>query len=103
MRLEHTSLTKLKSDILRIAQKYLTTDEYRVFFFGSRVIGRGSERSDIDIGIEGNAPVPRAVLEKIREELEELPVLYKFDVVDFYHLRPEFKKVALARIEPLSP
>lgn len=54
-----------------------------MFLFGSRASGKARERSDIDIGIEGPAPVPRAALAAINDELEEAPPLYTVEVVDF--------------------
>jgi predicted nucleotidyltransferase len=53
------------------------------FCSGSRAAGSAAERSDIDIGIEGPAPVPRSALAAIHDELEEAPTLYTIDVVDF--------------------
>ena len=38
---------------------HLPDPAYRVFLFGSRATGTAGERSDIDIGIDGPAPVPR--------------------------------------------
>ena len=94
MRLEHYPEEKLKKEILEIIGKYLDINECAVFFFGSRVDGRGDESSDIDIGIEGDKPMPGHILEKIREEIENLPVLYSFDVVDFSRMPEKFKETA---------
>ena len=47
-----------------VIRRYLPDPAYRVFLFGSRVTGSGGERSDIDIGIEGPAPVARTALAK---------------------------------------
>lgn len=71
---------------------------YRVFLFGSRATGSAGERSDIDIGIEGPAPVPRAALAAIQDELDEAPTLYTIDVVDFTRLPEKFRLVAERRI-----
>ena len=71
---------------------------YRVFLFGSRAEGTAHERSDIDIGIDGPAPVPAAVMAQIREELEEAPTLYTVEVVDFARVTDNFKAVARHRV-----
>lgn len=102
MKLEYYSTKKLKKEISNIIGKYLDLKLYKVFFFGSRVAGKGDERSDIDIGIKGKKPVPSGILLDIQEELENLPTLYKIEIVDFAKVDEKFKKVALKNIEPLN-
>lgn len=82
--------------------KYLDLGKYKVFFFGSRVIGTGNERSDIDIGIEGSKSVPSVALLNIKEEIDLLPTLYKIEIVDFSRVESKFKSVALQKIEPIN-
>lgn len=94
---------KLQQDILSIVGKYLNLGQHRIFFFGSRVSGKGNERSDIDIGIEGPEPIPVETTAKIREELTNLPTLYSIDVVDFRSAGEDFRKVAKKHIEIISP
>lgn len=77
-------------------------NQYKVFFFGSRVTGKGDERSDIDIGIEENIKIPLNVITQIKEEIGNLPILYKIDIVDFKNTSPEFKEVALQDIEVIN-
>jgi len=93
MRIEYYPLEKLKKDILDIVGKYLDILEYKVFFFGSRVIGFGNERSDIDIGIEGPREIPYEIMAKIKDEIDNLPILYKIEIVDFANVSPDFYKV----------
>lgn len=102
MRLEHYPIEKLKKEILEILRRHLNLAEYRVFFFGSRVAGRGTERSDIDVGIEGEELISAKALLDIQEEIEELPTLYKIEIVDFKRVAPIFKEVALQYIELIS-
>lgn len=102
MRLEHYPIEKLKKETREIVGKHLDLAKYRVFFFGSRVTEKGTDRSDIDVGIDGPEPVPFEALMDIQEELEKLPVLYKIDVVDFRSVVSKFKEVALQHTELLS-
>lgn len=102
MRLEFYPVEKLKKEILEIIGRYLDLKVYRVFFFGSRVIGKGSERSDIDVGIEGPLPVPPKIMSEIEDEIENLPTLYKIEIVDFSQVPEKFKKVAKEKIEILN-
>ena len=81
-----------------VIRRHLPDPAYRVFLSGSRATSSAGERSDIDIGIEGPAPVPRAALAAIHDELEEAPTLYTIDVVDFARAHEQFRRVAQTRI-----
>jgi predicted nucleotidyltransferase len=95
MKLEHYSEEKLKKEILEIIGKYLDLKKYKVFFFGSRVSGKGDELSDIDVGIEGVNKFDESIIYKIKEDIEEnLNILYKIDVVNFTDASEKFLKVA---------
>lgn len=102
MRIEYYPVEKLKREILKIARKYIDTKRYRLFFFGSRVTGNGTDRSDIDIGIEGPKPVPLETISEIETEIEKLPTLYKIEIVDFARVAEKFRKVALKYTEPIN-
>lgn len=101
MRLEHYPIEKLKKEILEILGKHLDLSKYRVFFFGSRVSGQADDRSDIDIGIEGPSPVPTEAWLDIQEEIENLPTLYKVEIVDFKRTADVFREVALEHTEDI--
>jgi len=75
MKLEHYPEKKLKAQIRDIVGRYLDLNLYRVFMLGSRVSGLSSERSDIDIGIQGPEEIPGNIRIEILEELENVPVL----------------------------
>lgn len=102
MRLEYYPQDKLKKEISVIFGKYLDLKKYKIFFFGSRVSGKGNKRSDIDVGIQSSTPVPAAALSYIEEDLDKLPILYKIEVVDFSQVDTKFKQVALQKIEPIN-
>ncbi len=93
--------TKFKKEVGDLLHSYLG-ENYSFFIFGSRVVGGGSDRSDIDIGISGMSPVPDSKMLMIREKLDDFPLLYKIDVVDFSKVSDEFKSVALQKIIPLN-
>lgn len=102
MRLEFYPKERLRTQVRQILRKYLNLNEYRIFFFGSRVSGSGNERSDIDIGIEGSQRVPPAIWAKILEGMDGLPTLYKIDLVDFKNISPDFRQAALKNIEGIA-
>ena len=54
-----------------------------IYLFGSEVAGPRRPASDIDVGLMGDGPLSAALLQRIEDELEELPTLRSFDVVDF--------------------
>lgn len=98
MKLEHYSEKILRDRINGIVQKYLGGNA-EVFFFGSRVTGTASQRSDIDVGIDAGMPIDAEVFFKIQEEIEDIPTLYTIDVVDFSQVSPKFRDIALKSIE----
>jgi len=81
-----------------VIRRHVPDPAYRVFLFGSRATGSAGERSDIDIGTEGPAPVSRAALAAIHDELEDAPTLYTIDVVDFARMPERFRRVAERQI-----
>jgi predicted nucleotidyltransferase len=99
MRLEHYPVDKLKQEVRDILGRHLDLSQYRVFFFGSRVTGKGTDRSDIDIGIEGKEPVPAETMDAIQEDIENLPTLYKIEIVDFKRVTEKFYQVATQQRE----
>ncbi len=99
MKLEFYPSEKLKREILEIISKYLDLNTYKVFFFGSRVRGDNFAGADIDIGIEGPYEIPSKIKLLIEEEIDELPTLYKFDIVDFKKVTDEFKREASKYLE----
>lgn len=101
-KLKHYRAKKLKEEVRKIIGKHLDLSKYRVFIFGSRINGRNTDRSDIDVGIEGPAPIPPRKLADIKEEIDNLSTLYTIEVVDFKKIAPKFKAVAKKHIEVIS-
>lgn len=99
MKIEHYSEKKLKKEIIAILAKYPDLSQYRVFFFGSRVKGNNFSSADIDIGIEGSREIPVEIKLAIQEQIDSLPTLYKFDIVDFKTASDKFKKEAFKNKE----
>ena len=94
-------IQEIKEQLVKIIKAEINLPHYKVFIFGSRTNGQAGERSDIDIGIEAESKIPAKMLESVKEALETIPTLKKFDVVDFKDVSPEFKEVALQKIEVL--
>ncbi len=91
--------TLLSPLIVTIFKKYIPDGNYKVFYFGSRVNGKADIRSDFDIGIEAKTPVPLDIMFRIQDDLNELDMFQKMDVVDFYNVSHEFKEFAMKHTE----
>ena len=102
MRLERYPVERLKKELLAVVGKHLDLNTHRLFFFGSRVTGGGTDRSDVDVGIEGPESVPAPQWLAIQDEVDELPMLYKIEFVDFKRVSPEFREVATQHIELIA-
>jgi predicted nucleotidyltransferase len=74
---------------------------YRVVLFGSRVSGDARDRSDFDIGVLGEAPLPLRTFYALEDLFEEIPTLYRIDWVDLNRVSPEFRREALKQTEVL--
>ena len=68
---------------------------YRIILFGSRATGRARPRSDFDIGVIGDRPLPLPVFYAIEEEIENLPTLYRIDWVDLNRASATLREEAL--------
>ncbi|MEE9398126.1 MAG: nucleotidyltransferase domain-containing protein [Methylococcales bacterium] len=75
--------------------------DHKVFLFGSRATGKAKQRSDFDIGVLGEDPLPLSVFFTIEDQLEALPTLYKIDWMDFNKVSDRFRKRAMQQIEVL--
>lgn len=102
MQTQNYPYNQLKDELRQVVGRHINLQDYRAFIFGSRATNKGSDRSDIDIGIEGHIPLSITQLSSIREDLENLPILYSFDVVDFSTVSDSFKKTAKLAVDPLN-
>ena len=69
---------------------------YKIVLFGSRAAGRAGIRSDFDVGVIGEKPMPLDLFYRIEDKLEALPTLYSIDWVDLSRVAPAFRAKALA-------
>lgn len=65
--------------IEEITQRCRKYGAQEIILFGSRAKGTATERSDIDIAVSG---VVSHDIYELQEELENIPTLYKIDLVD---------------------
>ena len=87
--------------IKSILDKNLSGVSYNAFVFGSQANKTFLGRSDIDIGILANNEISALQLSNINKDIEQLPMLYKIDLIDFNRVDARFKSVALKNVEKL--
>ena len=94
--------TKIKEEIRKVcARMEPDLRGYRVVLFGSRASGIARDRSDFDVGVLGDTPLPLATFYKLEDLFEKIPTLYRIDWVDLNRVSPEFRREALKQVEVL--
>jgi predicted nucleotidyltransferase len=82
-------------EVRRIVTERLKGHDAMVVLFGSRASGSASVASDIDVAVLPRTPLPKCLLSRMREALEESHVPYRVDVVDLSSVDPAFRKRVL--------
>lgn len=72
---------------------------HKVVLFGSRAQGNAKSRSDFDLGVVGETPLPLVDFFAIEDMLDDLPTLYRIDWVDFSRAGERFRTEALRKVE----
>jgi predicted nucleotidyltransferase len=72
---------------------------YKAFIFGSQANKSALKRSDIDVGIISDEEIPAYKLSKINEAIENLPMLFKVDLVNFKEVDKKFSSIAMQNVE----
>lgn len=96
-----TRKEQIKAMIRSVVAKYLLDKSYKLFIFGSQANKPELIKSDIDVGIDAGEKLDISILANIHIDLEDLPTLYFYDLVDFQNIRESFKNVALKNIEEI--
>jgi predicted nucleotidyltransferase len=91
---------QVKELIVGVMQKFAPQLRGRkIILFGSRASGKARPRSDFDVGVIGDEPLPIKVFYEIDDMLENLPTLYRIDWVDLNNAAPALRARALANSE----
>jgi predicted nucleotidyltransferase len=94
-----TRRLQIKQWLKDVLEDNLRDISYRAFIFGSQANKTELIRSDIDVGILADNAIPAINFVRISNAIEDLPMLYKIDLVDFHNVEDRFKAVALKNIE----
>lgn len=90
---------QIKQWLATTLEENLRDISYRAFIFGSQANRAELIRSDIDVGILADDEIPAINMFKIGIAIEDMPMLYKIDLVDFKQVTEKFKSVALQNVE----
>ena len=91
---------QIKAMIANVMRKFSPQlSGYRVVLFGSRAGGKARTRSDFDVGVIGDEPLPVKVFYEIDDMMENLPTLYRIDWVDLNKAAPTLRQRALDHAE----
>lgn len=87
-------IEEVKKKVGEIIKQELAGTSNTAFFFGSRIAGTASPRSDLDVGIEGPEAPPAEIIRSIKSRCDALRTLYTIDIVDFSSASDDFKEIA---------
>ncbi len=76
--------------------------EYQVWVFGSRVTGKASVYSDLDLVLIGNKKLDRCCMEELKSAFSESDVPFKVDVADWHDMPDWLQKAILEQYEVLQ-
>jgi predicted nucleotidyltransferase len=97
------AIAGLAREVSTIVRRTTGDPRYRVLLFGSWASGEAGERSDVDLGILGPAPLDPAVLAAVREACDALPTLRSVDLVDLADAPAPLREAALAGGVEVAP
>ena len=88
----------LTDEEFHIVEKLLATHvpDRPVWAFGSRAFGRARGRSDLDLAVGGDAPLPSNLRADLKDAFDDSDLPIEVDVVDLNDVAIEFR----SRIEP---
>ncbi|HKZ39451.1 MAG TPA: nucleotidyltransferase domain-containing protein [Candidatus Hodarchaeales archaeon] len=81
--------------VKKLVLSRLNKENVQIFLFGSRARGDFNIRSDIDIGILPQGEWNKLALVLLREEIENLNLPYKIEIVDLSRVSRKFRDQVL--------
>ena len=87
--------------IAEVVANHLPTGTCRAWIIGSEATGRAGPGADLDVAIDGAVPLPLETLSRLRDDLDQLPTLRVFDLVDLRRTTGGFAREALREAIPL--
>jgi predicted nucleotidyltransferase len=93
----------LHAAIAEVLGRHLDPRSHQAWIIGSEATHRALPGSDVDIAIEGDGPIDLECLARLRADLEDLPTLRGFDLVDLRRATARFREEALREAIRLLP
>lgn len=84
-------IEKLKKTVLHT----LEDEKVKVVLFGSRARNDHRNTSDVDIGLIPYGKIDERKIIKLEEQIDDLNIPYKVELVNFSHVSEDFKKESL--------
>lgn len=79
--------------VTTLAHNILKARPYELYVFGSRSKQAAwKPHSDLDLALNGKGKIPREILFKLEEALEESELNYRVDLIDLQRISGEFKQ-----------
>ncbi|GAB6066984.1 nucleotidyltransferase domain-containing protein [Methylothermus subterraneus] len=78
--------------IQRLLQPWLERFKAQLILFGSRARGDFCPASDIDVAIKAESPLPPWLLAEMRELMENSPLPFKVDLIDYARAPEDLKR-----------
>ncbi|MFH1727299.1 MAG: nucleotidyltransferase domain-containing protein [Pseudomonadota bacterium] len=76
--------------------------EAELYIFGSRVNGESRKHSDLDLVIKNKLKIDFSQMTKIKEAFENSKLPYRVDVLDWFRLDDDFKKIIFEDYEKIE-
>lgn len=86
--------------IKKILAEYVSGCEVRAF--GSRVVGKAKEYSDLDVVVVARNKIKRRTKMLLREAFEESDLPFRVDIIDYSAVSDEFRAIIDAKYEILQ-
>lgn len=81
--------------IRQMVMSFFSEMDVDIFLFGSQAKGEAGKYSDYDIGYDTNEKISSSGLSLLKENLEELPIPGRVDLVNFKDVPEQFAKIAI--------
>jgi predicted nucleotidyltransferase len=94
--------TALRDAVARVLARHLDPQTHRAWIIGSEASGRALPGADLDIALERPGPIDLEQLARLRADLDDLPTLRAFDLVDLRRVSDRFRCEALREALPLD-
>ena len=84
-------MLQLENKHWKIIQSIITKYPYHFYAYGSRTKGLARNLSDLDLCYQEN--IPEAIAFQIEEEFKESDLPFEVELVNWKHMRPQFKEL----------